>query len=88
MAHPSIVIDGNTYPTVPSIVIPKSGGGTATFMDTSDADATASDIKSGKSGYVQGSLVEGSLITQTYYTGSTTPSSSLGSNGDLYLKVV
>lgn len=24
----------------------------------------------------------------TYYTGSTTPSSSIGSNGDIYLKVV
>ena len=89
MAHPSIVIDGNVYPTVPSIVIPKSGGGTAEFTDTFEtANATASTINVGSSAYVAGVLVEGSQVIQTFYTGSGNPSSSLGSNGDIYLKVV
>lgn len=36
MAHPDIVIAGNSYPTVPKLVIPKSGGGSAEFHDMSD----------------------------------------------------
>ena len=30
--------------------------------------------------------VSGSVVIQHYYTGSSTPSSSLGTNGDIYLK--
>ena len=56
-------------------------------LDTSDANATSSDIVSGKSAYVNGSKVNGQLVIQKYYTGSSTPSSSLGNNGDLYLMV-
>ena len=57
---------------------------TGTF--TSDANATASDIVSGKSGYVNGSKVDGSLVIQHYYTGSSAPSSATGVNGDIYLQ--
>lgn len=57
---------------------------TGTF--TSDANATAADIVSGKSGYVNGVKVNGSLVIINYYTGSSAPSNSLGSNGDIYLQ--
>lgn len=58
----NITLMGANYSAVPAVQLPKTGGGTATFVDEED------------------------IIT--YYTGSTNPSSSLGENGDIYLKVV
>ena len=48
MAHPSVVINGVTYASVPEVDIPKSGGGTAKFYDASQADAADGDVLSGK----------------------------------------
>ena len=47
-----------------------------------DVDLVANNIRSG----VQIFGVNGSLVTQAFYTGSSAPSSSLGSNGDIYLQ--
>lgn len=53
---------------------------------TSDATATTDDIVSGETAYVDGSKITGSLVINKYYTGSTTPSASLGSDGDIYIQ--
>lgn len=58
----NITIWDASYSNVPAVTLPKTGGGTANFIE------------------------EGELVT--VYTGSTNPSSSTGSNGDIYLKVV
>lgn len=58
----NITLMGASYSAVPAVDLPKTGGGTATFID------------------------EEEIVT--YYTGSSTPASSLGDDGDIYLKVV
>ena len=55
---------------------------TGTQTIAGDADLVASNIVNG----VQIFGVTGNVVLQNYYTGSSAPSSSLGSNGDLYLQ--
>ena len=50
---------GRTYADVPSILLPDASNVFHSFVDTSDADARASDITSGKTRYVNGVKVVG-----------------------------
>ena len=54
-----IKIAGKTYYNTPAIEAEKVGGGMASFVDTSDANAVASDILSGKTAYVDGAKIIG-----------------------------
>ena len=44
----NITLLGASYSGVPAVTLPKTGGGTATFMDVTDTTATAFDVASGK----------------------------------------
>ena len=44
----NITLLGASYADVPSVTLPKTGGGTASFTDVSDTTATAADVISGK----------------------------------------
>lgn len=55
----NISLLGATYSAVPAVQLPKQGGGTAQFDDTTDANAMASDIATGKTAYVNGVKVTG-----------------------------
>lgn len=57
----NVIINGVTYSNVPEVDIPKSGGGTAKFYDTSSADAAAGDILTGKTAYNSSGSVGGSM---------------------------
>ena len=74
MAHPSVVINGIVYSSVPEIDVPKSGGGTAKFYDSTDMTVTAGSMLNGikaigASGEVTGNIQ--SKAAETY-----TPSAS------------
>ena len=55
----NITLLGANYSDVPAVKLPKTGGGEAQFDDTTDANATAADIASGKTAYVNGTKLTG-----------------------------
>lgn len=66
----NVIINGVTYSNVPSVKIPKSGGGNATFYDTSDATALGGNILTGKTAYNSSGSVSG-LMADNGSTGGT-----------------
>ena len=44
----NITLMGASYADVPSVLLPKTGGGTASFVDVTDTTAAAADVASGK----------------------------------------
>ena len=44
----NITLLGASYSAVPSVTLPKTGGGTASFTDVTDTTAAAGDVASGK----------------------------------------
>lgn len=57
----NVVINNVTYQNVPEVDIPKSGGGTAKFYDTSSADVSQSDVLTGKTAFGSAGSVSGSM---------------------------
>ena len=59
-----------------------------TLVDMTDATALAANIESGYSAYgADGAKINGTLVVNHIHTGSTEPSSSLGTDGDIYLQI-
>lgn len=59
----------------------------AAYQDVTGVTAAAGDVVSGKKIVSStGATVNGTLVIQHYYTGSSAPSASLGSDGDIYLQ--
>lgn len=62
----NVVINGVTYQNVPSVEIPKSGTGTALFVDTSDATLdSGAKMLEGNTSYADGVKYAGSIPTKT-----------------------
>lgn len=43
----NVTVAGASYSDVPSVVLPKTGGGLASFHDVTDTTATAADVAQG-----------------------------------------
>ncbi len=66
----NVVINGVTYQNVPEVDIPKSGGGTAKFYDTTSADVTGADILTGKTAFGTSGSVSGSMANNGSTSGT------------------
>lgn len=75
----NITLLGASYSGVPSVLLPKTGGGTASFVDVTDTTATAADVAQGKYFHLAtGERVQG---TSTGGGGVTVESLSVTQNG-------
>ena len=71
----NVIINGVTYQNVPSVSIPKSGGGTASFADTTDATLdNGNKMLNGVTAYANGVKYTGSISSKTAATYTPTTS--------------
>ena len=78
----NVVINGVTYSNVPKVNIPKSGSGTAEFVDTSDATLdNGSKMLSGNTAYANGTKYTGSISSKSAATYTPTTSDQTISAG-------
>lgn len=78
----TVVINGVTYQNCPAVQIPKSGGGTATFTDTSDATLdNGNKMLSGSTAYANGTKYSGSISSKSAQTYTPTTSDQTISSG-------
>lgn len=66
----TVVINGVTYADTPEVNIPISGGGTAKFYETSDANITSADVLTGKTGYGASGQVSGGMANNGSTSGT------------------
>lgn len=65
----NVIINGVTYSNVPEVNIPKSGGGTAKFSDTSDATLSNSNqMLNGYTAYSGGTKYTGNITSKSAQT--------------------
>lgn len=78
----SVIINGVTYSSVPYVEIPKSGGGTAQFVDTSDATLNnANQLLDGSSAYANGVKYNGNIQSKAAATYTPTTSDQTIASG-------
>lgn len=69
----NVIINGTTYPAVPYVSIPLSGGGgNAVFYDTSEATAVAANILTGFTAFGPNGSISGQLTVPTISQDSST----------------
>lgn len=62
----TVIINGVTYPNVPSVRIPLAeGSGSAVFVDTDSGDAVGGDLRAGKKAWVAGSEITGTAASKS-----------------------
>lgn len=78
----NVVINGVTYQNVPKVNIPKSGSGTAEFIDTTDATLdNGNKMLSGNTAYANGTKYTGSISSKSAQTYTPTTSDQTISAG-------
>ena len=78
----NVVINGVTYSNVPKVNIPKSGSGTAEFIDTADATIdNGNKMLSGVTAYGNGTKYTGSITSKAAETFTPTTSDQTISAG-------
>ena len=70
MAAVDVIINNIHYNDCPEVDIPLVGGGTAKFLETSDADITSGDVLYGKVGYNASGSVTGSMANNGSTSGT------------------